>query len=57
MLSASDNESMRSSSILPAKLVVRNSTGPQAKEHRDLQKLPKSCALLLSVWPVELEIS
>ncbi len=38
MLSASDNESMRSSSILPAKLVVRNSTGPQAKEHRDLQK-------------------
>lgn len=46
MLSASDNESMRSSSILPAKLVVRNSTGPQAKEHRDLQKIAEELRLI-----------
>ncbi|MBS0849091.1 LacI family DNA-binding transcriptional regulator [Citrobacter sp. JGM124] len=39
ILSASENDKQRLSSILPAKLVVRNSTGPEAKEQRDLQRI------------------
>ncbi|MCA1921665.1 LacI family DNA-binding transcriptional regulator [Buttiauxella noackiae] len=46
ILSASDNETLRSSSILPAKLVVRNSTGPQVEEHRDIQKIAEELRLI-----------
>lgn len=46
ILSASDNETLRSSSILPAKLVVRNSTGPLVEEHQDIQKIAEELRLI-----------
>ncbi|MFS2224900.1 LacI family DNA-binding transcriptional regulator [Pantoea sp. B65] len=39
ILSASDSEVQRSSSILPARLIVRHSTGPQVGQQQDLQQI------------------
>lgn len=39
ILSASESEVQRSSSILPAKLIVRHSTGPQQAQQQDLNQI------------------
>ncbi|MEI7187779.1 LacI family DNA-binding transcriptional regulator [Dickeya dianthicola] len=39
LLNANDSDAQRSSSILPARLVIRNSTGSRLDEQRDLQQI------------------
>ncbi|WP_299998316.1 LacI family DNA-binding transcriptional regulator [uncultured Cedecea sp.] len=46
ILNATENDTQRLSAILPAKLVVRNSTGPQAKEKRDLQQIAEELRVI-----------
>ncbi len=42
LLNAGENEALRSSSVLPARLVIRNSTGPKEDAQRDLQHIAET---------------
>lgn len=46
VLSASENEMQRSSSILPARLVIRHSTGPKVHEEKDLHSIAEALRLI-----------
>lgn len=46
LLNANDNDVQRSSSILPARLVIRNSTGPRIDAQRDLQQIAEELRLI-----------
>ncbi len=48
LLLASEEDDQRSSSILPAKLVVRSSTGSAGQQQRDLKQIAEQLRLIAS---------